>query len=96
MNKIPNKDRTLAPDREGIFKALDAMCDALHLGRAESSTAELFDILADAFSSEPVSAMFDLLDESHEDGLCYDMRGPMTDSILRAHANNLEAPLYEN
>jgi hypothetical protein len=94
MNEI-SKEKTLAPDREEIFKVLDAMCDALHLGRAESSTAELLDILADAFSSGPVSDMFDLLDQSHEDGLCYDMRGPMADSILRAYANNAEDPLYE-
>jgi hypothetical protein len=94
MNKIP-KAKTLVPDREGIVKALDMLSDALQLDGSESSTEELFVILADAFGPEASESMFDILDDSHADSLCFDMRGPMADSILRAHSNYLEDPLYE-
>jgi len=68
--------------RENIFKALDALAEALGLGKSESATETLFNILADAFDDDAVQKMQDVLDESHDEGLCLDMRGYIADSII--------------
>ena len=69
--------------RENIYKALDALGEALGLDRSESGTETLFHILADTFDGEYLAMMSDALGESHDNGLHLDMRGIMADNIVR-------------
>ncbi len=76
----------LVVDIGPVIKALDGLMDALEIGRSESSTERLFLILVDAFSPQSVEQMMVTLQESHDDGLCYDMRLPIAESLLVAQA----------
>jgi hypothetical protein len=70
-----------------IYAALNQFCDALDLRRSESSTERLFLVLATAFNQNNVTQMESVLEESHEESLCYDMRGPIADTIQEALAS---------
>jgi len=69
---------------EKIYAALDQLCDALDLGRSETSTERLFLVLAMAFNETNAEEMETI---HHDDeGLCTDMRGPMANRIQQALA----------
>jgi hypothetical protein len=74
----------MTTDREKVIGALDSLCDVLELGRFESSTERLFSILASAFDDLNVQEMEYVRQASHDEGLCYDMRGGMADRVLQA------------
>jgi hypothetical protein len=71
----------ITPQTEKIVKALDTLCDACEIGRSESSTERLYLILASAFSCENVLQMNAILNKSHDEGLCYDMRWPIAQKV---------------
>jgi hypothetical protein len=75
------------PDK--IYKALDMLCEALDL-KGEFGTESLFLILAGAFSKTNVTNMLAVLDKSHAESLCYDMRGPITDKIMETYFSILD------
>jgi hypothetical protein len=67
---------------ERIYVALDQLCDALALGRSESSTERLSLVLAMAFNDENAEEMEKILEESHDEGLAINMRGLVADGIF--------------
>ena len=71
------------PTVNAIVDALDHLIAACGLDRSESATEKLFDILAATFETEGATrdAMETTLRESHQQGLCYDMRWPIAQSI---------------
>jgi hypothetical protein len=71
---------------EKIYAALDQLCDALDLGRSESSTELLFFVLAAAFNETNAEEMETTRETSHDEGLCLDMRGEVADRIQEALA----------
>jgi transcriptional regulator of acetoin/glycerol metabolism len=71
---------------EKIYGALDSLCDALDLGRSESSTERLFLVLAEAFNEANAQEMETIRETSHDEGLYLDMRGEMADRIRVALA----------
>jgi hypothetical protein len=71
----------ITPQTEKIVQALDTLCDACEIGRSESSTERLYLILASVFSFDNVLQMDAILNKSHDEGLCYDMRWPMAEKI---------------
>jgi hypothetical protein len=81
MNK---PERNIDNQTEKIYQALDMLCDALELGRSESSTERLFWILSEAFTSANKQDMETELEDSHAKGLSLDMRGLIADKI-KAH-----------
>jgi len=67
-----------------IYAALDQLCEALDLGRSESSTEDLVFILAEAFKPANVAEMETIREKSHDDGFVLDMRGLMAEKMLAA------------
>ena len=67
---------------ELVYKALDSLCEALEL-RGESGTEKVFYILVEAFDKDNVVEMQAVLDESHDDGLCYNMLWEITERIMQ-------------
>jgi len=75
---------------EKIYSALDALCDALNLGRSEESTERLFLILVTAFNEDNAAEMESIREESHDnEGLAMDMRGVMADKIFNVFRESL-------
>ena len=73
---------SMSNQTEKIYGALESLCDALDLGRSESSTERLFLILMEAFNKTNAREMEKIRQESHGDGLMMDMSGLMADKIL--------------
>lgn len=69
---------------ENVYRALDSLCKALEL-RGESGTERLFILLANVFDDENYAEMHNILEQSHADGLCYNMLFPITERIISNH-----------
>jgi hypothetical protein len=65
---------------EKIAHALNILAEACGPDRSES-TERLFLILGTAFNGYNVDEMESIRRDSHNEGLCYDMRWPMAEKI---------------
>jgi len=75
------------PTVNAVVEALDHLIAACGLDRSESATERFFDILSAALCAHH-DAMEATLRESHEQGLCYDMRWPIARAIVAVLKEN--------
>lgn len=78
---------------EKIVAALDTLGDACGLSRSESSTERLFLTLATAFNRKNAKEMERIRDDSHKEGLCFDMRYPIAEKIEEA-LDHFKYPMF--